>query len=46
MKFMEKMYSYPLEGYLFPATYDFYEEKPSLDDDCHRNVEKDGRSSC
>ncbi|MFJ7681515.1 endolytic transglycosylase MltG [Peribacillus butanolivorans] len=22
---------YPLEGYLFPATYDFYEEKPSLD---------------
>ncbi|MFF2286196.1 endolytic transglycosylase MltG [Peribacillus butanolivorans] len=22
---------YPLEGYLFPATYDFYEEKPSLE---------------
>ncbi|MGE7605432.1 endolytic transglycosylase MltG [Peribacillus frigoritolerans] len=22
---------YPLEGYLFPATYDFYEEKPTLD---------------
>lgn len=22
---------YPLEGYLFPATYPFYEEKPSLD---------------
>ncbi len=22
---------YPLEGYLFPATYDFYEEKPNLD---------------
>ncbi|GAA1370666.1 endolytic transglycosylase MltG [Peribacillus frigoritolerans] len=22
---------YPLEGYLFPATYDFYEEKPTLE---------------
>ena len=22
---------YPLEGYLFPATYDFYEEKPNLE---------------
>ncbi|KMY50894.1 endolytic transglycosylase MltG [Peribacillus loiseleuriae] len=26
-----KKVRYPLEGYLFPATYDFYEEKPSLD---------------
>ncbi|QPC46989.1 endolytic transglycosylase MltG [Mangrovibacillus cuniculi] len=23
---------YPLEGYLFPATYEFYEENPSLED--------------
>ncbi|MDQ0161249.1 endolytic transglycosylase MltG [Aeribacillus alveayuensis] len=27
-----KNIKYPLEGYLYPATYSFYEEKPSLDD--------------
>ena len=27
----QKDIKYPLEGYLFPATYDFEEEKPSLE---------------
>ena len=28
---LDKEIKHPLEGYLFPATYPFYEEKPSLD---------------
>jgi UPF0755 protein len=31
-KIMDEQVKYPLEGYLFPATYPFYEEKPSLED--------------
>lgn len=30
-KLLEKDIKHPLEGYLFPATYSFYEEKPTLD---------------
>jgi UPF0755 protein len=31
---------YPLEGYLFPATYDFYEENPSLETIISQMLEK------
>ena len=32
---------YPLEGYLFPATYPFYEENPSLEYYRRRNASSD-----
>jgi UPF0755 protein len=31
-KIVDEQVKYPLEGYLFPATYPFYEEKPSLEE--------------
>ncbi|HEX7063785.1 MAG TPA: endolytic transglycosylase MltG [Bacillales bacterium] len=34
---------YPLEGYLFPATYSFTEEKPSLEDIMSKMLDKTGK---
>lgn len=39
-KVLDEKVMWPLEGYLFPATYDFYEKEPSLDAIIERMVKK------
>ncbi|WP_165886799.1 endolytic transglycosylase MltG [Scopulibacillus darangshiensis] len=37
---LNKEIKYPLEGYLFPATYSFYKKNPSLDDMIRKMLDK------
>lgn len=39
-KILDKQVKYPLEGYLFPATYPFYEENPKLEEIVSTMIDK------